>query len=89
VAEGGVTPVDEDLRQQRCNEAPARQRIVKLLLDQVAHHTFALGIEHVERIGAVLRARSGLQGEQADLRAVAMRNDELMAGLEQRQEGSN
>jgi hypothetical protein len=62
---------------------PPRQRVVELLLDQVAHHAFALGTEHVERIGAVLWAGCGLQGEQTDLRAVAVCDNDLMARLEE------
>jgi hypothetical protein len=32
MAEGGIAPVDKDVGQQGCSEAPARQNIVDLLL---------------------------------------------------------
>ena len=55
-----------------------RQEVAQLLLDHVADHALGLGAEDVERIGLDLLVRGALEGEQADLRAVAVRDDQLV-----------
>ena len=59
------------------------RRVSQLQLDQIADHAFALGTENIERILAILRARIGLQGQQPDLRAVAVCDHQLMARAQQ------
>ena len=89
MAKGRITPVNEDLRQKRRNETAARQCIVEFLLDQIAHHAFTLGVEHVERIAGLLGPDGSLQSQQPDLRAIAMCDHKLMSRLEKRKECGN
>src|SRR4051794_24252219 len=56
------------------------QRIAELLLEHVADHPLRLGDENVERIGVDGRVGRALQREQADLRAVAVGDDQLVVG---------
>ena len=55
-----------------------------LLLDQVTEHPPALGVEDVERIGRHVAQGFRLQGEQSDLRTVAVRDDQLVTRRELR-----
>ena len=54
------------------------QQVADLLLDEVADHALGLGAEDVERIGLDVLVGRALQGEQADLRTVAVGDDELV-----------
>ena len=54
------------------------QQVAELLLDHVADHALRLRAEDVERIGLVFGCTRRLQREQADLRAVAVADHDLM-----------
>ena len=85
--EGRVVGIDADLGQQRgqrCGQALVAQR----LLQDVADHPLALGAEDVERVGADTGVGGGLQREQADLRAVAVGHDDLVAATDHVADGS-
>jgi hypothetical protein len=84
VAEGGIVGVDDDLRQQGRDRA-AGEGVAQLLLEQVADHPLALGSEHVERVGGDLGVGERLEGEQPHLRAVPVRDHELVLPPERRQ----
>ena len=53
-----------------------------MLFEQVADHAFALGAEHVERVGCCVVKRLALQREQPDLVPVTVRDDELVVARE-------
>ena len=55
-----------------------RKQVSELLLDQVADHALGLGAEQVERVRLDLLVGRALEGEQADLRPVAVRDHELV-----------
>ena len=65
--------------------ALGREQVADLLLDEVADHALGLGAEHVERIGLDVLVGGALQREQADLRAVAVRDDELVVAGDPRE----
>ena len=73
----GVVGVDDDLGQERC-DGPRVERVDELLLEEVADHAFALSAEHIEGIRCDVVRRVALKREKTDLRAVAMRDDNLM-----------
>ena len=52
--------------------------VLQRLDEQVADHSLALCAEHVEGIRQNALVRIGFECEQADLRAVAVRDHELM-----------
>jgi hypothetical protein len=56
----------------------AGRRVAELLLDQIADHSLGLGTQDVEWVGLDLSVCSRLEGEQAHLGAVAMRENELV-----------
>ena len=56
-----------------------RHEIDKLLLNHVADHADRLGADHVERIHRHFLVGVVLQRQQADLRAIAVRNHEFVA----------
>ena len=78
IAERRIVGVDLDHREQRRERLVERQPVAELLLDQVADHPLRLRTEHVERrVGHVLVGRL-LEREQPDLRAVPVRDHELV-----------
>jgi hypothetical protein len=85
--ERGIVAVDDDLGEQGGDRA-AVECVAQRQLEQVADHPFALGVEHVQRVGRRLRVRGGLEGEQPDLRAVAVCEDEPVPGCELAQRDS-
>jgi hypothetical protein len=56
VQKGGIVGIDLRLCEQR-DDVPPRQAATQLLLDQIADHAFALGAEHVERVGGDITVR--------------------------------
>ncbi len=85
VAERRVIGVDLDHGQDARERTVERQKVAQLLLDHVADHPFGLSTEDVERIGLDLLVRRGLEGEQPDLRTVAVRDDQLVPVGDRRQ----
>ena len=79
VLERGIVRVDLDHRQERRERPLDRQQVAQLLLDHVADHPLGLGAEDVERVRLDGRVRGALEGQQPDLRAVAVGDDELVA----------
>jgi hypothetical protein len=79
LGEGRVFGVDDDLREER-RDRPAAEAVDELLVEQVPDHALALGAEHVERIRLDLGIGLALEGEQPDLRPVAVRHDHLVLG---------
>ena len=80
-----IVAIDHRLRQQRCHRAVRRQQLRQLLLDQIADHALGLGAEHIQRPRFAHRRLHGLQRQQADLRAVAMRDHQGVPADEGRQ----
>jgi hypothetical protein len=78
LVEGGVVGLDLDPRQQRGHRALAAERVADLLFEQVADQAIGLGAEHVQRVRRHVGVGLGLQGQQADLRAVAVNDDQLV-----------
>ena len=78
IGERRVVGVDLDHREDRGERHLGRQQVAELLLDQVADHPLGLGAEHVERVRLDVRVGRGLEREQADLGAVAVRQHELV-----------
>ena len=62
-----------------------RQDVAQLLLDQVADHPLGLGAEDVEGVGLDLVVGGRLQRQQADLRAVAVRDHQFVLAGEGRE----
>ena len=60
------------------------QQVAQLLFDDVADHALGLRAQHVERIRVDGVVGRGLQRQQPDLRPVAVRDDELVAGGDRR-----
>ena len=54
------------------------QEIAQFLLDHVADHALGLGAEDVERVCFHLLVGGRLEGQQPDLRPVAVRDDQLV-----------
>ena len=77
LGKGRIRAVDLDLREQGRN-LPARQLIAQRLLDQIADHSFAFGAQDIERIRAHVLVGRRLQGQQSDLRTVAVGDDDLV-----------
>jgi hypothetical protein len=75
-------PIGLDLRQDRDHLAPGR-RVAEFLREHVADHAVGLRTEDVERRRGL--SRGGLEGEQSDLRPVAVRDDQLVSAGELRQ----
>ena len=76
VGERRVVGVDLDHRQDRRERHLERQPVAQLLLEHVADHALGRGPEDVERVGLLFLVGGGLQGEEPDLRAVAVGHDE-------------
>jgi hypothetical protein len=85
IAEGGVVRVDLDHREEGGEGNLRREQVAELLLDQVADHPLGLRAEHIQRVGLHLLVRGRLQREEADLRAVAVGEHELVAFRHRRQ----
>ena len=56
--------------------------MVELLLEEVPDHPLRLGAQHVERVGRLAGGRIRLEGEQPDLRAVSVGDDDLVLASE-------
>ena len=78
VREGRVVRIDLDHREDRRKRDLEGKEVAELLLDEVADHALRLGAEDVERVRVDLGVGRALQGEQPDLGAVAVRDDELV-----------
>ena len=78
VAERGIGGIDLDHREQRRERLLGRQPVAELLLDQVADHPLRLRAQHVERRVRHLFVSRLLEREQADLRAVPVRDHEVV-----------
>ena len=76
--EGGIGGVDDDLRQER-RDLPTGELVPQALLEEVADHALALGAENVERVGADAGVGLALEGEEPDLRAVPVRDDDVVS----------
>ena len=63
---------------------PTGSSFRKRLVEEIADHPLGLGPEHIERVRPHVRVGLGLEGEEAHLRAVAVRDDEAMRGVERR-----
>jgi hypothetical protein len=75
--ERGIRGIHHDLGEDR--REPVRREVgTELLLEDVADHPLGLRVEHVERVRRGLGARLVLEGEQPHLRAVPVRDDELV-----------
>ena len=77
--------VDLDHREDRGEGNLRREQVAELLLDEVADHALGLGAQDVERVRVDVLVGRRLEREQADLRAVPVRQDELMLGGEWRE----
>ncbi len=62
-----------------------RQQVAQLLLDEVADHPLGLRAEDVEGVRLRLPVRRRLQREQADLRTVAVADDQLVLKRDRRE----
>ena len=65
-------------RQDRRERRVRRHHVAELLLEDVADHALGLRAEDVERVRLDLRVRRRLQRQQADLRAVAVGEHQLV-----------
>ncbi|MCY1430784.1 hypothetical protein D9M71_467390 [compost metagenome] len=81
VLEGRVLRVHFDLGEDGGERDLEGQQVAHFLLDHVADHAFGFGAEHVQRIGGDLVIGGALQGQQANLRAVAVGDHQFVAGL--------
>lgn len=79
--ERGIVGVDDHLGEDG-NHLSVGQSVVQCLGELVADHAFAFGSEDVERVGRDLAVRGRLQGEQSDLRTVAVRDDYVVLGCD-------
>ena len=87
LVKGRVVGVDFDHGQNRGELLAGGEEVLELLLDDVADHAFRLGAEHIERKRLVRLVSGTLQGEQADLRSIAVRDDEFVLHGERRKRG--
>ncbi len=71
VGERRILGVDLHLGQQG-GDVAARHQVLQLLDQHVADHALGLGAQHIQGIGGDLGVSAVLQGQQADLRAVAV-----------------
>ena len=78
VPEGRVRRVDLGHREDRGEGALEREEVPHLLLDDVADHPLGLRAEDVERVRLDARVGRLLEGEEPHLRAVAVRDDDLV-----------
>ncbi|CAI8896061.1 NAD-specific glutamate dehydrogenase [Pseudomonas sp. IT-P260] len=82
VLEGRVLGVDFNLGQQGGERHFEVQQVAQFLFDYVADHAFGFGTEHVQRVRGDGGVRRRLQRQQADLRAIAMGDDQLVARMD-------
>lgn len=80
VVEGRIAGVDLDLGQERRNRCAVAQRVLQFLFDQIADHSLGSGVEDIQRKGDFGPVCGLLQGQQADLRAVAVGHHEAVPG---------
>ena len=78
VGERRIAGVDLDHGEDRGERHLGREQVAELLLDQVADHPFGLRPQQIQRIGLDVLVRRRLQGEETDLRAVAMGQHQLV-----------
>ena len=81
----GSSPSTSTIVSKRGERHLEGQQVAELLLDHVADHALGLGAQDIERIGLVGLVGGTLEREQADLRAIAMADDQLMLGGNRRQ----
>ena len=79
VLEGGIFRVNLRLREDRRERGGLRHVVDEFLLDHVADHADRFSTDHVERIHRHLLVGIVLESKKADLRAVAVRDHELVA----------
>jgi len=77
VAESRVVAIDFDLRQHR-DDMFARKQVAQFLLDQITDHALGFCAEHVQRVGFQAGIRRRLHGEQANLRRIAVSDNDIM-----------
>src|SRR5690606_38019584 len=63
-----------------CERDVLRKIVSQFLLDHIADHSFGLCIEHVKRVGVDCRVAGCLEGKEPYLRAVPVREHELVSG---------
>lgn len=78
ILHGRIVGVHFDHRENRGDRFLRRDQVPELLFDEVADHALGLGTEDVERVGGDIVVAGRLQRQQPDLRAVAVRNHQLM-----------
>ena len=88
LVESGVLSVHLDPRQKGGAIRARGQGVHQFLFDQVADHAFGFGTQHIEGPRVFGREACCLQRHQPDLRAVAMRHDDLMIAGQIGQGGS-
>ncbi|CAI8779185.1 NAD-specific glutamate dehydrogenase [Pseudomonas sp. IT-232MI5] len=82
VLEGRILGVDFNLGQQGGKRHFEIEQVAQFLFDDVADHAFGFGTEHVQRVRADGGVGRRLQRQQADLRAIAVGDDQLVAGMD-------
>ncbi len=87
--EGRVFGIDLDLGQQGRDRAVMAQGVFKRLLDHVTDHAIGFRPQHIQREHCIGFVGRTLQCKQADLRPVAVGDDQPVSGLDDlRQRGS-
>ena len=78
VLERRVVDVHLDHRQERRQGLLEGHEVAQLLLHEVADHALRLGTQDVQRVRRDLRVGGALEGQQPDLRPVAVGDDQLV-----------
>ena len=78
VGERRIVRIDLDHREDRGERDLGGQQVAELLLDEIADHSLRLGAEDVQGVRLDLLVGGRLQGEEADLGTVAVRQHELV-----------
>ena len=79
MGESGVVAVHLDHRQQRGEWLLCGQQVAEFLFDDVTDHRLGPSAEHIQWVRRNVVVRRRLQCQQAYLRAVAVRHDDLVA----------
>ena len=82
LSNAGSSAIHLDHRQDRRQLLLGGQQVAEFLLDDVADHRLGLGTEYVERVRRDVVVGRRLQCQQPDLRAVAVGDDDLVAGCD-------
>ena len=85
VLEGRIVDVHLDHREQGGQWLVEGHEIAQLLLHQIADHALRLRAQDVQRIWRHLRVGRALQSQQAHLRPVPVRDDQLVLNRDRRQ----